>query len=158
MKNNNATTAYTRIQHHGYLLSNNFKQRTLFESPRINKRFGSELLVRKMRIVIEFGASRPSRRMFTLLMANGRSYNKDNKDTTITTIIMDELMECPFNSSHRIIRHRMPNHLVKCKKSYIGPPLESCPYNAMHMVPKDKMAPHLMDCRDYHIAQGVAAD
>ncbi|XP_037052370.1 gametocyte-specific factor 1-like [Bradysia coprophila] len=81
-----------------------------------------------------------------------------DESSSLITTIMDELMECPFNSSHRIIRHRMPIHLVKCKKSYTGPPLESCPYNAMHMVPKEKMVPHLMDCPDYHIAQGVGSD
>lgn len=63
-------------------------------------------------------------------------------------------MKCPFNAQHRIIRHRMPIHIVKCKKNYIGPPLDACPYNAMHLLPKDKMKSHLADCPDYIITLG----
>lgn len=71
---------------------------------------------------------------------------------------MDELMECPFNAQHRIIRHRMPIHIVKCKKSYNGPPLETCPFNAMHMLPKANMSAHLMNCPDYILAMGATDD
>lgn len=62
----------------------------------------------------------------------------------------EEIIECPYNSQHRIIRHRMPYHIVKCKKNYIGIPLETCPFNAMHLYKKENKLIHLETCPDYH--------
>lgn len=63
----------------------------------------------------------------------------------------DEFLTCPYNPIHKIIHHRMPYHLVKCKKSYTGIPLETCPFNAMHLYPKEAKAEHLDSCQDYYI-------
>lgn len=63
----------------------------------------------------------------------------------------DIMMECPYNKAHLIIRHRMPFHIVKCQKSYAGPPLDTCAYNAMHRLPAGAMTKHLEQCAEYHI-------
>lgn len=62
-----------------------------------------------------------------------------------------EIMTCPYNPQHRLIRHRMPYHIVKCKKNYTGPPLDVCPYNAMHIVAHSAIVEHMQNCPDYHI-------
>ncbi|XP_063702692.1 gametocyte-specific factor 1-like [Culicoides brevitarsis] len=64
----------------------------------------------------------------------------------------DEVMICPFNPHHIILRHRMPYHIVKCKKNYTGPELVICHFNALHWVAPDKMKEHLEQCEDYRRA------
>ena len=61
----------------------------------------------------------------------------------------EEFILCPYNNSHRIIRFRMPGHMMKCRKNYRGPPLDQCMYNATHLVPMGTMEAHLEGCRDY---------
>uniref|UniRef100_A0A182YN56 CHHC U11-48K-type domain-containing protein n=1 Tax=Anopheles stephensi TaxID=30069 RepID=A0A182YN56_ANOST len=62
----------------------------------------------------------------------------------------DEMMTCPYNSAHRIVRHRMPYHLVKCKKQHdCAREMQSCPFNAMHVVPKASIKEHIQTCPDY---------
>ncbi|KAI9584210.1 hypothetical protein GQX74_010545 [Glossina fuscipes] len=47
----------------------------------------------------------------------------------------DEFAVCPYNNAHRVLRIRMPSHIIKCRKNYKGPQLEQCAYNATHLVP-----------------------
>uniref|UniRef100_A0A182S2M0 CHHC U11-48K-type domain-containing protein n=1 Tax=Anopheles funestus TaxID=62324 RepID=A0A182S2M0_ANOFN len=62
----------------------------------------------------------------------------------------DEMMICPYDKSHIIVRHRMPYHLVKCKKHHDkAQMMESCPFNAMHVVLKTDMKEHIGKCPDY---------
>ncbi|ALC38242.1 CG14036, partial [Drosophila busckii] len=53
---------------------------------------------------------------------------------------------CPYNKEHRIWKLRMPSHIMKCSKSYKGPPLAICKYNATHRVPPSAMEDHLEEC------------
>lgn len=61
----------------------------------------------------------------------------------------DEILVCPYNNSHCIIRHRMPKHLVKCRKNYAGPRLLACPYNAMHLMQEHELTDHFKECREF---------
>lgn len=63
----------------------------------------------------------------------------------------DELVSCPYNKEHRIIRYRLPYHIIKCKKQYVGTQLHTCPFNAMHLVDKNQMTAHIKECPDYLI-------
>ncbi|KAL9707243.1 hypothetical protein quinque_010761 [Culex quinquefasciatus] len=45
----------------------------------------------------------------------------------------DELVSCPYNKEHRIIRYRLPYHIIKCKKQY------------------NQMTAHIKECPDYLI-------
>lgn len=55
---------------------------------------------------------------------------------------------CPYNPEHKLQRHRMPGHIVRCRPKYRGPPLVGCPFNAMHQIPAQQMAEHLVNCAD----------
>ncbi|XP_055383063.1 gametocyte-specific factor 1 homolog [Condylostylus longicornis] len=65
---------------------------------------------------------------------------------------MDEYVTCPFNKAHRILKFRMPRHIIKCQLNYRGDPLEQCPYNAQHFIKEGTLAEHLNSCEDYEIA------
>ncbi|XP_068144766.1 gametocyte-specific factor 1 [Drosophila tropicalis] len=54
---------------------------------------------------------------------------------------------CPYNKNHRILVLRMPQHVIKCQRSYMGPPLKICKYNATHRVLD--MEKHLSECREF---------
>lgn len=49
-----------------------------------------------------------------------------------------ELLECPYDKSHRILKHRMQIHLRKCGRNHVHPKedLVTCPFNVTHVVPK----------------------
>uniref|UniRef100_A0A182P4A1 CHHC U11-48K-type domain-containing protein n=1 Tax=Anopheles epiroticus TaxID=199890 RepID=A0A182P4A1_9DIPT len=64
--------------------------------------------------------------------------------------MLDEMLVCPYNESHVIVRHRMPYHLVKCKKNHQeNGTLQACPFNAMHVVRKVDIRQHIESCPDY---------
>lgn len=55
-----------------------------------------------------------------------------------------DLVECPLNPHHKLRRHRLPYHVVKCKNNY--PDKVSCPYNHYYYLNKEEMANHLLTC------------
>ncbi|VVC43382.1 TRM13/UPF0224 family, U11-48K-like CHHC zinc finger domain,Zinc finger C2H2-type [Cinara cedri] len=55
-----------------------------------------------------------------------------------------DLVECPLDPNHKLRRHRLPNHLMKCKKSF--PNKIKCPYGHYFYTEKDEMANHLQIC------------
>lgn len=46
----------------------------------------------------------------------------------------ENVVTCPYNPSHQILKHRFQTHLVKCRKSYPDQLLKICPYNATHHI------------------------
>lgn len=55
-----------------------------------------------------------------------------------------DMVECPLNSLHLLRRHRLPYHLLKCKKNY--PDKVQCPYGHYFYLDKHEMANHLQVC------------
>lgn len=63
----------------------------------------------------------------------------------------DDAVQCPYNPEHVVRYARMPYHLIKCKKNYQGPPLDTCPFNATHLVAKGTLQEHFKTCiAHYH--------
>lgn len=60
----------------------------------------------------------------------------------------EEMVTCPYNSSHRIRKYRMQIHLVKCKKNYPDSDLVPCDFNATHIVHKLELDRHYEQCED----------
>ncbi|CAG5133921.1 unnamed protein product [Candidula unifasciata] len=58
----------------------------------------------------------------------------------------NELVVCPYNSSHVITATRMPYHLIKCRKSYPFLELAVCPFDANHEVRKPELKHHMLNC------------
>lgn len=62
---------------------------------------------------------------------------------------VDDIVSCPYNPAHLVPYTRMPYHLLKCRRNYNGPPLDTCPYNATHLVPKGTLKEHYTKCNAY---------
>lgn len=77
------------------------------------------------------------------------------------------LVQCPFDKAHKVLSHRLPIHIVKCKASYSGPEMEKvtfkfqefikllflkfqCMYNATHYVPKGSLQTHYQSCKSFY--------
>lgn len=63
-------------------------------------------------------------------------------------VVEDSLAICPYNPEHKLQRHRMPSHIVRCRAKYRGPALVGCPFNAMHQIPAHQLMQHLVACED----------
>lgn len=46
----------------------------------------------------------------------------------------DEMVTCPYNSVHLILKSRIQTHLVKCRQSHLGVKKERCPFNSSHLI------------------------
>jgi U11-48K-like CHHC zinc finger len=58
----------------------------------------------------------------------------------------DNMLSCPYNSAHQILRHRMQTHLVKCRKSYPDVAMKTCPFDTTHKIPENEMKFHIDTC------------
>lgn len=63
---------------------------------------------------------------------------------------MDKQMLCPYNLSHNVMRRRMEQHLVKCRRNYREESgnLTTCDFNACHRVPVVELQFHHSMCPD----------
>jgi len=60
-----------------------------------------------------------------------------------------DLVLCPYNPSHTILKKRIQSHLVKCRKTTPdSEKLEICMFNATHHIPRREMEMHLYMCPD----------
>ncbi|KAI8116391.1 Gametocyte-specific factor 1 like protein [Lucilia cuprina] len=47
-----------------------------------------------------------------------------------------DLLVCPYNESHLILRKRFQVHLIRCRRSHPNAPMIVCPFNVTHRVNK----------------------
>ncbi|CAH0393273.1 unnamed protein product [Bemisia tabaci] len=71
----------------------------------------------------------------------------------VSKLYTEQLLTCPYNRSHRILRFRMPLHLVKCGRQYEKEnphhDMKNCIYNFNHVVPEKKLNYHMAEkCED----------
>lgn len=72
---------------------------------------------------------------------NNRSVKRESLDLSIFYL---DIVECPLNPCHKLRRHRLGFHLMKCKKSF--PDKIECPYDHYYYLDKHDMANHLQIC------------
>ncbi|XP_043464705.1 gametocyte-specific factor 1-like [Leptopilina heterotoma] len=65
----------------------------------------------------------------------------------------DTVVQCPYDSNHKVTRSRLQMHLVKCEKNFPEDFRRICPYNATHRLPKAEMLAHVNDCPARQFAQ-----
>ena len=58
----------------------------------------------------------------------------------------EALIQCPYDKVHMIRRKRLPYHLQKCRRNYVGKAFKVCPFNARHEVPEPEFHHHLVHC------------
>lgn len=52
----------------------------------------------------------------------------------------EDIIECPYNKAHQILKHRFQTHLVKCSKNYPDVKKVRCPFNAVHLINEPELA------------------
>ncbi|XP_058465161.1 gametocyte-specific factor 1 homolog [Malaya genurostris] len=65
-----------------------------------------------------------------------------------TPLGYDELLQCPFEKSHRIQAHAMSKHLFKCRKNHPNQKFIACPFNESHRVASADLKSHVQQCED----------
>lgn len=55
-----------------------------------------------------------------------------------------DMVECPLDPNHKLRRHRLPFHIMKCRKNY--PDKVQCPYGHYYYLNKEEMGNHLKIC------------
>ncbi|KAM7348285.1 uncharacterized protein ACRADG_007678 [Cochliomyia hominivorax] len=60
----------------------------------------------------------------------------------------DDMVECPYNKTHRMLRRRLQSHLIKCRLNYPDVELRKCPFNITHLIPEPEFTHHATNCPD----------
>ena len=53
---------------------------------------------------------------------------------------------CPYEPTHQILPHRMPQHIAKCRKNHPEMDMKTCPFNATHVILSKDYEAHLLEC------------
>lgn len=70
--------------------------------------------------------------------------NTAKQDIVDLGIYYLDLLVCPLDFIHKVRRHRMPYHLLKCKKNF--PDKILCPHGHFYYCDKHEMAKHVEIC------------
>ncbi|XP_065157497.1 gametocyte-specific factor 1 homolog [Atheta coriaria] len=65
---------------------------------------------------------------------------------------------CPYNPSHRLLKHRFITHLVKCRRNHPDSPSAVCAFNSSHIVPAPELKYHMDNCPDRHQIDRVVTE
>ncbi|XP_014085441.1 gametocyte-specific factor 1 homolog [Bactrocera oleae] len=60
----------------------------------------------------------------------------------------NDVVECPYNPAHRLLRKRLQPHLIKCRVNYPQLELQKCPFNNTHHIPEPEFCLHVTNCPD----------
>ncbi|XP_065365221.1 uncharacterized protein LOC135958255 [Calliphora vicina] len=60
----------------------------------------------------------------------------------------DDMVECPYNKTHIMLRKRLQSHLLKCRVNYPDVELRKCPFNITHLIPEPEYTHHATNCPD----------
>lgn len=89
--------------------------------------------------------------LFCVCMFQQQLSNKQIPTATKMSSTTD-IVVCPYNPSHLVPYTRMPYHLMKCRRNYNGPPLDTCMYNATHLVAQGTLPQHYQNCPAFYNA------
>ncbi|XP_054730112.1 gametocyte-specific factor 1 homolog [Anastrepha obliqua] len=57
-----------------------------------------------------------------------------------------DIITCPYNVTHQILRCRFQVHLVRCRRSYPDAEVVVCPFDVTHRVNKQELNWHVSTC------------
>ncbi|XP_022225791.2 gametocyte-specific factor 1 homolog [Drosophila obscura] len=58
----------------------------------------------------------------------------------------NDLIFCPFDKSHIILRSRMAVHLIRCARNNTDSKKVSCPFNGTHLIDANEIKNHVENC------------
>ncbi|XP_011191716.1 gametocyte-specific factor 1 homolog isoform X2 [Zeugodacus cucurbitae] len=61
-----------------------------------------------------------------------------------------DILTCPYNQAHQILRGRFQVHLVRCRKSYPNAKVIVCPFNVTHRINEQELDWHVSTCPNRH--------
>lgn len=57
------------------------------------------------------------------------------------------LVSCPFEPSHRILKHRIQKHIAKCSKNHPNSKyMKICPFDVTHIMNPTEIDDHIKNC------------
>ncbi|XP_073835401.1 gametocyte-specific factor 1 homolog [Musca autumnalis] len=59
-----------------------------------------------------------------------------------------DIIECPYEKHHQILRSRMQVHLVRCRKNHPNEKKVTCPFNVTHVLNEPELEFHLSCCAE----------
>ncbi|XP_061391645.1 gametocyte-specific factor 1 homolog [Musca vetustissima] len=59
---------------------------------------------------------------------------------------MQDIMECPYEKHHQILRSRMQVHLTRCRKNHTNVKKVTCPFNVTHILNEPELEFHISSC------------
>uniref|UniRef100_A0A1A9UL09 CHHC U11-48K-type domain-containing protein n=1 Tax=Glossina austeni TaxID=7395 RepID=A0A1A9UL09_GLOAU len=63
----------------------------------------------------------------------------------------NEIVQCPFDKKHLLLKSRLAAHLIKCRISHPDAKLNACPFNTTHLLSKYEYVAHVINCPDRKI-------
>ncbi|XP_030386481.1 gametocyte-specific factor 1 homolog [Scaptodrosophila lebanonensis] len=61
----------------------------------------------------------------------------------------NELVTCPYNKAHKVLRLRLAKHLDRCARTSNKPlELAICPFSTIHRMPAHELKAHMLICED----------
>ncbi|XP_050432678.1 gametocyte-specific factor 1 homolog [Adelges cooleyi] len=79
-------------------------------------------------------------------LASSRNHDDEQQEVVDLDIHYLDMVECPLDPEHRLRRHRLSSHILKCRKNF--PSKQRCPYGNYHYIEKQDMTKHLLVCPD----------
>ncbi|EDW72430.1 uncharacterized protein Dwil_GK20915 [Drosophila willistoni] len=63
-----------------------------------------------------------------------------------------DIVQCPYNKAHTMLRKKLQQHVMKCKETYKDEiELLVCPFNKTHLLPAADFHQHTKSCEDRKI-------
>ncbi|KAH8261650.1 hypothetical protein KR044_012977, partial [Drosophila immigrans] len=70
----------------------------------------------------------------------------------------NDFVTCPYDKSHRLLRGRLPKHLISCGRNLVNShQWVVCPFNTTHRCIKEELSEHLKECEDAAWLKGAGS-
>ncbi|XP_075155477.1 gametocyte-specific factor 1 homolog isoform X2 [Haematobia irritans] len=68
--------------------------------------------------------------------------------TSMENADIQDLLSCPYDKHHQILRSRMQVHLTRCRKNHLNEKKVTCPFNVTHVLNEPELEFHVTVCTE----------